>query len=190
MIENRNMGNEDINRIVKKIIPSNPLNSAVLKRREEMIEIGENRNMGIEDINRIQRDFLEMLRVTYKAGLIHDDLHGENLGIKLENGRYSKALFIDFGEGFYRTLDSNNAREEYLKKAESLSDLEHDMILTFNNLRSKIENKKIDTLLSPGTPVKRYRSPPKIDKRKKRELSTPIKSTKKKLFSFDSDDDF
>jgi len=65
------------------------------------------------------------------------------------------------------------------------------MILTFNSLRSKIENKKMDTtLLSPGTPVKRFRSPPKIDKRKKREMLTPIKSTKKKLFSFDSDDDF
>ncbi len=143
----------------------------------------------IKDINKIQRDFLEMLRVTYEAGLIHDDLHGENLGIKLENGRYSKGIFIDFGEGFYRTLQSKNAREEYLKKAESLSDLEHDMTLTFNTLRSKIENKKMDTLLSPGTPVKRFRSPPRIDKRKKRELSTPIKSTKKKLFSFDSDDD-
>jgi hypothetical protein len=33
--------------------PSNPMNSAILKRREEMIEIGENRNMGNEDINRI-----------------------------------------------------------------------------------------------------------------------------------------
>ena len=64
----------------------------------------------IDDINRIQQDFLEMLRVTYNAGLIHDDLHGENLAIKLENGRYTKGLFIDFGEGFYRTLDSNNAR--------------------------------------------------------------------------------
>jgi tRNA A-37 threonylcarbamoyl transferase component Bud32 len=145
----------------------------------------------IEDINRIQRDFLEMLRTTYEAGLIHDDLHGENLAIKLQNGRYNKGLFIDFGEGFYRTLDSNNAREEYLKKAESLSNLEHDMILTFNTLRTKIENKKMDTnIFSPGTPVKKFRSPPRIDKRKKREMSSPIKSTKKKLFSFDSDDDF
>jgi len=145
----------------------------------------------IQDVNRIQKDFLEMLRTTYEAGLIHDDLHGENLAIMLQNGNYSKGLFIDFGEGFYRTLQSNNAREEYLKKAESLSNLEQDMILTFNSLRSKIENKKMDTtLLSPGTPVKRFRSPPKIDKRKKREMLTPIKSTKKKLFSFDSDDDF
>jgi hypothetical protein len=144
----------------------------------------------IEEINRIQQDFLEMLRISYNAGLIHDDLHGENLAINLINGRYSKGLFIDFGEGFYRTLQSKNAKEQYLKKADSLSSLEHDMILTFNALRSKIQNKKIDSLLSPGTPVKRFRSPPRIDKRKKRELSTPIKSTKKKLFSFDSDDEF
>jgi hypothetical protein len=140
----------------------------------------------INDINKIQEDFLEMLRNTYNSGLIHDDLHGDNLALNLRNGRYYRALFIDFGEGFYRTLQSKNSKEEFLKKADSLINLEKDFILTFNSLRTKIQNKKMDTLLSPGTPVKRFRSPPKIDKRKKREIGSPIKA--KKLFSFDDDE--
>ena len=140
----------------------------------------------INEINRIEKDFLGILKATYEAGLIHDDLHGDNLAIILRNGKYHRALFIDFGEGFYSTLQSKNAKEEFLKKADPLKNLEHDMILTFNTLRSAIENKKMNTLISP--PVKRFRSPPKIDKRKKREIGSPIKA--KKLFSFDDDDDF
>ena len=131
----------------------------------------------INEINRIQEDFLYILKVSYEAGLIHDDLHGENLALNLKNDRYYKSYFIDFGESYYKKD----------KKTSSLKELEHDMILTFDSLRKKINNKKTDDLLSPSTPIKRYKSPPKIDKRKKREMSSPI--AKKNLFSSFSFDD-
>ena len=54
-IEKRNMGNQDINKIVKKIIQSNPLNSDILKGAEKMNEKIENRTMGNEDIVDINR---------------------------------------------------------------------------------------------------------------------------------------
>jgi tRNA A-37 threonylcarbamoyl transferase component Bud32 len=118
-------------------------------------------NEAINEINRIEEDFLYMLEKTYNNGLIHDDLHPENLGLFLKDERYYKPVFIDFGASYYL----------HEKKTSPLSELKHDMKLTFNNFRKAISS----NLLSP--PARSHRSPPRVEKRKgARRLSpSPVK---------------
>ena len=126
-----------------------------------------------DEINKLEREYMGMLKKAYEHNLFHDDLHAENLGMYLNSfGKFKKGTFIDFGESY-----------EGNKYNISLNSLENDLRLTFNMYRkSKVQN--------------RYKSPPKVEKRKGRsildDLSSPMSrgaldftSPAKKLFDFD-----
>jgi len=100
------------------------------------------RRVDPSEILYMKSSFKSLITDAFSKGLVHDDLNAGNLGIVLDkNGRFSKAMLIDFG------------KSRMVQRFDDIDDILDGIDMTFNLV---MNTKKNETM----------RRPPSIEKRK------------------------